>query len=1027
MIIDAKAQVQRSSTMPRAIKHITCAFRPIHPALLVAVAIFMTTPYVRGQSLVPDPVADPVFERFDSGDGLPNNTVHALHVANDGMLWIGTTDGLARWDGYRFEVFRTGLPSTHIKAIEEAPDGRLNVLTHSALLQMDTRTGEFVQWPFEDAQSMLVLEHQILVQASGSVYSIRTSSGTSQADPPEIILGTGNDRTRPERIWSLLQGRTTDSDIEAPVWMASPGSGILRLDPETHETETWPWPEGSDAPLDFPGLFRWHDNMVISHQLGALLVSESGAFSVAEGEWFAQPWHAIAGKDGSPESIVIGTDLGVVLADGRRVLVENGPTRELSNVVLAAATMPDGTVWLGTRNGLYSMQWPQPRGSDLLMQGIPVLSLIQTEHSIWAGTFGQGVYTLASESLDASDLPTGQALDMRSCNPTVWTLFVDAAQRVWAGTNSGLCLWDADNGHFISITLGGNDAVSVHAITEYPQGTLQIGTTSGRCTLDLSRLNTIRDAADMDGSGEERAPYPVSCPGPRYHVQGLAVDRSGALWMSLFDGRVFRNGEALDQVVLGGEGGWMISDVGAAVTISSATGLAMIGGDGRAHTYLQDHIVYATDLGPDGAVWSSTNKGLYRKPMSTPETADLETTNPEFTGAEFTGAQGSPGPQDDFEPVGVFQSEFNRRAMLSADSALYVGGMEGLTRIDQLAESKPLSLAVTRVDVAGRDTSWVWPGLSEEGLKLSHDHVSFDIEMAALGAQRATEAVVYRYRLEGFDTDWNVPPARTARYTNLPPGSYQLFAEARGPAAVATLVIPVHVSRAWYATWWFRIAVVLMVAGAGATAWQLRMAHVNAMARVRSRIASDLHDDVGSQLAGIALLSELVAGNTSLPATESNRLNTIGKTARELVSSVRDISWLAHPAHDQIQDLSDRMHEAAHALLGNRTWQMHADEAHGKRRLSPHARRHVFLIYKEALHNIGRHAGPDAEVTITLRTRGTLLLLSVSDTGAGFESEGGRSGQGLRNMSDRAREAGGRLDIQSTPGEGTTISLEVPI
>ena len=981
--------------------------------LLAATAIFMSGSNAFGRSQNPENALEPVFERFDSRDGLPNNTVHALHVAKDGMLWIGTTDGLARWDGYRFEVFRSGLESTHIKAIEEAPDGHLYVLTHSALLKMNTHTGGFVQWPFEDAQSMLVLKQHILVQASGSVYRVRLSGSMSPGDPPELILGTGNDRNRPERIWSLLQGKATDPDVESPVWMTSPGSGIIRLNPETLETEAWPWPEGNDIPLNFPGLFRWKDNMVVSHLQGAFIVSESGAFSVANGDWFVQPWHAIAGNEGSPESTLIGTDLGVVLADGRRILVENGPTRELSNVVLAAASMPDGAVWLGTRNGLYKMEWPRPQGSDLLMRGTPVLSLARADRSIWVGTFGQGIYTLASGSAQATGIHAGEALDMRGCDPTVWTLYIDAAQRVWAGTNTGLCLWDRRDGHFVNVALDDDETVSVNAITEYPEGRLQIGTTNGRCTLDLDQPGRERSAREEGDSREAPDSDTVSCAGPKYHVQGLAVDGAGNFWMTLFDGRVFKNGEVLEEVTLGGEGGWMISDVGAAVAISSATGLTMITGDGRAHTYLQDHIVYGAGLGPDGAVWASTNKGLYRGLVRDSEGANSEESSGLLDG--------------DFEPVGVFQSEFNRRALLSTDSALHVGGMEGLTRINRMAETAPLALAVTRVDVVGRDTSWVWPGLSGDGLHLSHNHVSFDIEMAALGARRAADAVVYRYRLEGFDTDWNVPSARTARYTNLPPGSYRLRAEARGPAALAQMTIPVHVSRAWYATWWFRLLVGLLLVAAGVTAWQLRMAHVNAMARVRSRIASDLHDDVGSQLAGIALLSELVAGNASLPSTESNRLTIIGNTARELVSSVRDISWLAHPAHDQIQDLSDRMHEAAHALLGNRIWHMDAHETQGKRRLSPHARRHVFLIYKEALNNIGRHAGTQAEVTITLRTRGALLLLSVSDTGSGFQTKVTGTGQGLRNMSDRAQEAGGQLEIRSAPGEGTTISLEVPL
>ncbi|MEQ9103989.1 MAG: two-component regulator propeller domain-containing protein [Rhodothermales bacterium] len=950
----------------------------------------------------------PEFERFDTGDGLPNNTVHALHTTEDGFLWVGTTDGLARWDGYRFEVFRRDLPSTHVKAIDDAPDGDLFVLTHDGLVRWNPRTGRPMrEWPFADAQAMLVLSDQVWVQASGSVFRIRSTVGVPvrvQTDADvgaERIWGFGNVRTSPERTWGLMEWG-------GDIWMSSPGDGIIRMDPETLEANVWPWPQDIGPGVQFPGLFRWNDQLIVSHAEGAFSVSvgEGGAprFSPLEGERFAEPWHAITGHvDGTGagvagEWVTIGTDFGIVRGSGsgERILVEAGPTRELSNVVLAAATLPDGSTWLGTRNGLYRMRTPAAAGSQLFMEGVPVLSLARAPSStdIWVGTFGQGVYRMHSEAVTASPsgLSAAEPVEMGACNPTVWTLFIDAAQRVWAGTDGGLCLWDASQERFDPVSIG----EGVHAIAEHPEGTVLVGTTKGLCKIQ---------APGGDDGEQHPVNWKTECTGPEGHVQGLEVDSAGALWMALFDGRVFRDGTELEGVTVGGEGGWMISDVGAAVAVSGASGLTMVTGDGRAHTFLADHIVYGATTTSDGTLWASTSKGLFR--------------------ASEGGGAGEEGWQAaDFEPIGALQSEFNRRAILAVDSVLFIGGMDGLTRLDRVARPAQLNLVVTRVDVVGRDSSYVLPSLPNGGLELAHDHVSFEMEFSALGGR---ESLVYRYRLEGFDTNWNTPPARTARYTNLPPGDYLLRAEARGPAATAELSIPIHVRTAWFATWWFRLGVLALILAAAGTGWRLRQAHLDAMARIRSRIASDLHDDVGSRLAGIALLSELVASSASLPGTESDRLETISKTARELVTSVRDISWLAHPSNDQIQDLADRMREAAQALLGDRTWELRADAEHAKDRLSLHVRRHVFLVFKEALHNIGRHAGPTAEVDVRLGVEGTRLVLVVSDTGAGFLPSAAGTGQGLRNMADRAREVGGTLDIRSAVGEGTTITLSVPL
>ena len=228
-------------------------------------------------------------------------------------------------------------------------------------------------------------------------------------------------------------------------------------------------------------------------------------------------------------------------------------------------------------------------------------------------------------------------------------------------------------------------------------------------------------------------------------------------------------------------------------------------------------------------------------------------------------------------------------------------------------------------------------------------------------AQGATPR--YQVRLSGVDPDWG--PAsdnRTALYLNLAAGLYRFEARAVGDdglvsarPAIVTFTIPPPI---WQRLW-FQAAIAFLVAGAGYLAYRSRVNRLLALERVRARIATDLHDDLGARLSRISILSEVAARRVSSDAASAaHLLDEVGDTARSLIETTADITWAVDPRQDDLASLAGRVRRFAADMLDARDirWTFDAPEHGATIRLSPEHRRHVLLVFQEAINNVVRHA-----------------------------------------------------------------------
>ena len=386
--------------------------------------------------------------------------------------------------------------------------------------------------------------------------------------------------------------------------------------------------------------------------------------------------------------------------------------------------------------------------------------------------------------------------------------------------------------------------------------------------------------------------------------------------------------------------------------------------------------------------------------------------------------------------------DFVNVAFRDKSGALWFGTPDGLSRLRPEPERQTIAPPVRLggLRIAGESRAIPELGSTEiNALELSHTQNNLQIEFFGIDFN-AGGTLRYQYMLEGADREWSAPTEQQAvNYANLAPGSYRFLVRAVNadgmssshPASVSFRVLP-----PFWLRWWFIALVVLVFSGIVYTIFRYRLERAIDLERVRTRIATDLHDDIGSSLSQIAILSEVVGqrvGKADSPVAQP--LSMIAGTSREMVDAMSDIVWAINPKQDHLSDLSHRMRRFASDIISARDIRFRFQApADGKDvRLSTDLRREVYLIFKETVNNMVKHS--DCTVAdLSFQIESHWLMLKVSDNGKGFDASAtdngdhnGMGGHGLGSMRKRAEALGGTYEIKSQKDQGTTVTLRVPV
>jgi ligand-binding sensor domain-containing protein/two-component sensor histidine kinase len=1018
---------------------------------------------------------------YTTVDGLACNNINKIVRDSRGFIWFCTADGLSRFDGYSFTNFGPdqGLPHSEVLDLLETRDGTYWVATKGGLVQFNPKSPPEHRVIYENeirpgarpmftavappdrdpdskAITALIQDHngEIWCGTRRGVYRLEVQDSKFILRPVDI--GIPPDWGEGWNITDLLESR------DGSLWVAAP-SGLYRR-----------WPDGSSAHYTKKdGLPDTYIHDLLEDHVGQLWAATryGGFFRFVPDQTHKSPVIAAtySKRQGMPTSWVFRLfeasdhDFWVATARG---LLQFFPNRDehgrwfhcyserngLSYCDITALNEDlGGSLWLGTntagamkleRNGLvtYNQLDGLTSISSLLQDGAGAVcfrgSVLGDEHTSFfegakpdslrripdyhytrLGKFDGRRFTCFKPKV-ISDLGwKSEGVTLQARNGEWWVgganglyRFPSAANFDQIRTARPLAVYTTRDG------LSKNFS---YRLFEDSHGNVWISTMSFRpLSIWWRDTETIRDlSSKLDVPPEQRLP------------RSFGEDHYGSVWIG-FDGHLGRYHDGIFDIFNASDGippgiiTSVYSDRAGRLWISSArSGLIRVdhpeaqrpeflcysiaqGLSSNSTEILSERLI-VEDL--QGHIYVCTGRGLDR----------LDPITGRFK--HFTTADGLAS--------GSFRTCFR-----DSHGGLWFGLTGGLSHLVPASEDRaevPPPILISGVQVAG--SRRFVSALGETEILLADlDADQNDVQIDFIGLSFVTgERLYYQYQLEGAESGWGSPTEQRSVNYRLAPGQYKFLVRAVNsdgvfsstPAILAFRILPPFWER-----WWFlglcAIGLTLLLY----TIYRYRIARLVELERVRTRIASDLHDDIGANLSLIAGLSDVLRQQAPWEPTISERLALIATVSRRSVDAMSDIVWAVNPNRDHLSDLTGRMRRFANETLRPRgiEFRFESPVVEDDTKISSDVRREVFLIFKEAVNNIIRHS----ECTlaeISLRSESGLALLRVSDNGRGFDVDRADWGQGLASMRKRAANVGAELVLVSSPGHGATILVKAPL
>jgi len=379
-----------------------------------------------------------------------------------------------------------------------------------------------------------------------------------------------------------------------------------------------------------------------------------------------------------------------------------------------------------------------------------------------------------------------------------------------------------------------------------------------------------------------------------------------------------------------------------------------------------------------------------------------------------------------YEKDGLNMDEFNRKAFNRlADGSMIFGGQNGyvvFNPADAFKSKRPLRILLTRFTRTGHSGTTAEMTFGADTLKEvviypGDTYFSFDFMLTNMYDPLGNS---YTYTLKGLDNVWHsVGSHGIVSFTSLPAGKYTLIIKgriAKGSVAQNEIRVILIVQQVFYKKPWFIISMALLAMAILYLILRYRIHQLKKWQRLRTRIASDLHDEVGSQLVRITMLAE-AAKRDGVKEVSGDQLSTIATISREAVSTMKDVIWSIDGRNDAMAGLVNHMHEHMYNMLphANIEFQFNHAGLSEQEKLRMDFRQHVYLIFKEAINNIVKHAGATM-VFVSLERSDGRLTMRISDNGKGISNKGRFSGQGIKNMKMRAVKIRGTLEMTSQNG-----------
>jgi signal transduction histidine kinase/ligand-binding sensor domain-containing protein len=1012
--------------------------------------------------------ADYLVTHWDTENNLPSSTVTAIAQTPDGYLWVGTYNGLARFDGAQFTTF---------DPVNQPELGQARVqglfLDANGTLWINTFLGGLTS--YRDGVFRNELPNQ-------RTFDLHTTLATSTSNLVTFVTQFGEVLQRDPRStnsnWSVFA-----SPVSRPNFQCVDGAGRLWF--LTRDGHVLLFADGKFQPLaNDGGLAAGQIYTLVADAHGKIWAGASNEIAVWNGGQFSAMTPTNGEKRLDPQLLFPMKSGAVWVLDGDRFREMSGRAwvaeatqwRGLlgaaSGRAMGAHEDRDGGLWLNHYgNGLFHVtpggQFKRLTAHDNLPIDRVGAWFQSSDGGIWAGLDRGGLLHFHERIFHQVGVNEGLlAL-------TTLSVCEDRQGAVWIGTaGGGLCRWT--NGTLTHYAAGASESANfVFCISPQSDGSAWLSAGEGEDLFQYDNGQIRRAAWDVHGiksmltdsrgrvwmgtkfgiallDGGTRRVLGTNDATTLPAVRALAETADGKVWAGADDGTLYhcepdkltalRPNDALaDQPIYS-----LLAD-GDTLWAGTFRGGLLRFKDGKfsritAQQGLPPAVISQILEDKHGRLWLGTHQGIFSVAISALNACADGQTN----WLNYDMAYG----RHDGLPTLECSDGYQPACWHGADGTLWFTTVRGVVSVnpDQLpAKLPPPPVLIEEVRVDGKPASLqdgkiiVPPGCKQ--LDFRFTALSFD----AGGMAR------FRYRVEGLDSDWvDVDRQRTVQLRNLPPRDYRFHVIACNSERVWNLAgatVAFEIEPHFYQTWTFDIIV-----GAGIVAgislavrrvatrkYRLKLVRLqqqHAVERDRARIAQDIHDDVGAGLTQITLLTELARRE---PEQMGANLERISDSARTLTKSMDEIVWAVDPQHDTFEGLMDYISAYAEDFLrvaGIRC-RMDLPAMLPATRVAAELRYNLFLALKEALNNIVKHAKA-TEVWLRLRVGKNYFTLIVEDNGQGLtaaNNEGSNgagserisSGSGLNNMEKRLQAIGGRCEIHSDPGQGTRVEMTVTV
>jgi signal transduction histidine kinase/ligand-binding sensor domain-containing protein len=997
-----------------------------------------------------------VFTRLSAKDGLGSNFVYAIHQDKKGFMWFATANGLQRYDGRKIIQFRPPpgateyLPQAAIHQIFDAPGGNFWIRSGKEVGLFDPATFRYKRARIKmDKEAHPRAEYSLWQDKKGNTFCVITRYGMMAYDSATNEFAITNQPTieLPDN-WTLT--RISEDPVTGNYWIGA-DSGLALYDIKSKIVY---------SRYNNPEHIRILDDHLIRDPVTVLHADKKSRLWITtwnERKKGEQMYSYDLRKDRFlPDTAGLNrySDFykelnhfteqsnGGLWAFGKSQLLQYDSVQKRFHYIRDEYIDDYGIkydqvhciyedkehdLWIGTDMGIYAFN-PGAQSFNTVYgykkgkrSEISVMNFIETYNKqIWVSTWGDGLL-----AYDSSFSPIASAINTNANKDKNYSLQWDLyeqkdRQKVWIGCQSGrLIVYDhkSKTSQFLNLPLF--EEKTIRQIAEDSKGNIYLSTQYGH----IVKWNRAEGDYKNIGKGFELIQKLNTI------IYKLYIDPDDQLWAGTLEYGLYKidskNGNILNRYTSKtGADKAIFSDnvtdiypyhdsllllaTGALSILNTKTGAVKQIGVTEG---LPSNTITGIQMDNQGSLWLSLLSGLCRYNIR----KDIF----------------SSYSQKD----GIFHENFqvNASAKLGSGRLLFGNTHDfiAFNPSDIVGSNPPPDVTIT--DFKLFNTYLPADSIMRRGqVFLRHFENSITLEFATLSYLQK-EKIIYYFKLEGIDPEWlRTERLLFANYTQLPPGRYTFLVWCENSDGVRSRNITsvnIIVQPPFYRSWWFVLLVALAVAALVYLVHRLRVKRLLEMEKVRKRIARDLHDDMGSTLSTINILSEMAKMKVNTDTAKTGEyINKISDNSSRMMEAMDDIVWSINPMNDSMQKIAARMREFATGVLEakNIDFIFRVDDQVNELKLDMEARRDFFLLFKEAVNNLAKYSRC-RHATIDISVMKSILIMKVQDDGIGFNVQEADSGNGLSNMRKRAQSLRGKLVIESEENKGTSVILEAPV